>query len=147
MQKGFTLLETMMVISLTMLLAGIGYAVSISFLRSQALVNTTQVIASQIILTQTESYMQNMDELHGVKIFSDRIVHFIGNDYASRDTIHDNVIPNFSPVILTGDSEIVFSPATLAPVSSFDLTLELDDNQYQITVSSYGILEITKGNP
>jgi len=146
MDKGFSLVETITVIALVLALAGTGYVATISLLRWQSLLNNTNLITSQIALAQVESYTQVDDASHGVYIADQIVTRFTGDSYLLRDTQKDVTFSLPSTIIVSGDTEIVFENGGLIPTQSILLILRIDDRSYDITLSSYGMLQVTAGS-
>ncbi len=145
MEKGFTLLEMLIVISFTFVLALTGSLVTSAIVRSQSLLDATHLLASQLTLTQIDAYSQLDDQSHGVKIFSDSVVRFTGDSYEMRDVQKDSVISLAPSLTISGDLEIIFAKGELAPTQAASVTLLSGNAFYLITVSSYGTLQLTKG--
>jgi len=146
LDKGFSLVETITVIALVLALAGTGYVATISLLRWQSLLNNTNLISSQIVLAQVESYTQVDDASHGVHIADQTVTRFTGDSYLLRDIQKDVTSSLPSTIIASGDTEIVFENGGLVPTQSILLILQIDDRSYDITLSSYGMLQVTAGS-
>ena len=146
LHRGFSLVETIIVIALVLMLAGTGYVATISLLRWQSLLNNTNLITSQIALAQVESYAQVDDASHGVHIADQVVTRFTGNSYLLRDTQKDVTFSIPSTIVVSGDTEILFASGGLVPTQSILLILQIDDRSYDITLSSYGMLQVTAGS-
>lgn len=146
MRRGFTLVEMLIVIALTAMLAGLGAVASFTFLRSQRLEATAETIVAEITRVRSDAFTQVNDTGHGVEVFTDRIVRFDGNSFATRNISKDAVTYFPSPVTLSGIYELDFAPGTLKPVNAGTIIVADDEQSYLITVSSYGVIDITKGS-
>ena len=142
MRRGFTLVETLIVVSFMMVLAGMGYVVMIGVLRSQSLIGATNLITSQFIVAQADAHMQTGDTPHGVKLFSDHLVRFRGYSYDARDVEYDVDVDLLSSLEITGDDELLFQEGSLAPYAPITTELQIGERTSTITVSAYGWLEI-----
>lgn len=146
MQKGFTLVESIMVLTIMMILASIGYVASISLLRSQALSDNTSLVVSQIMVVQNKAYTQEDDLDHGLKLFEDSVVLFVGSSYLLRDQSKDVMVPLPAVVGLSGDDEIVFKAGTLNPTAPILIQLTHNNKTFDLSVSAYGVLAVEKGS-
>jgi Tfp pilus assembly protein FimT len=143
-EQGFSLAETLIVITLMILLATTGYAVSLSIICWQSLLHETNLITSQIALAQMSAYSGEKDQSHGIKILEGELVRFIGDSYTLRNQEKDVVFSLSERITFSGDDEVVFLKGGLAPDQSSAMTLEMGIRTHQITVSSYGVLNVTK---
>lgn len=132
---------------LVLVLATTGYVVTISLLRWQSLLNNTNLITSQITLAQTESYTQVDDQSHGVKISPEMVTRFTGDSYDLRQVAQDVSFSIPSTITIVGDTEILFPNGELSPTQSVQLTLQIGERSYDISVSAYGMVQVTTGNP
>lgn len=139
-------MEMLMVIGIIFLMAGLGTTLSFVYLRGQRLSVTAEIITTEMARAQTDAFTQAGDYAHGVRVFSDHLIRFAGASYDSRVTAED-VSTEFPGVVtVSGLTEVVFLLGELSPVTSGVLTIEDSDQTYTVTVSSYGILETTKGS-
>lgn len=148
MRRGFSLLETIIVISFILILASAGYVVTISMLQMQTVTDAVQLIGSEITLAQMESYSQQNDQPHGVLFSSDgEVIRFTGSSFISRYEQYDSITTLPASVVISGDLEIVFLAGSVKPSSTFNMQITSDYKSYIITVSQYGVLKIEKWNP
>lgn len=145
MRRGFTLIETLMVIALTAMMAGLGAVVSFTFLRSQRLESTAETIAAEMTRARADAFDQVDDAPHGIEILSDRVVRFEGASYATRTTSKDLTTLFPSSVTLSGMNEIDFASGSLGPVVAGTTTIADGSQSYLVTISAYGVIDITKG--
>lgn len=143
-KNGFTLLETILVVSLMMILAAIGYVVSISYLQMQNILAAPRVLRSEIEAVQLESYIQTDDSAHGLAIVGNTIVSFEGDSYATRDPDHDSQVELPSIASVSGDAEILFVKGSFLPQSAYLVTLSFEEQIFDVSISEYGFIEITQ---
>lgn len=144
MARGFTLIETLLVIGIMMLLATIGYLTSFTYLRSQELSVAAETVASELARAQSEAYVQTNESAHGVAVFTDRVVRFQGDSYVSRTLSADLVTEFPTPVLVSGLNEVIFFPGTVEPVAAGIITLSGDNQAFDISISTYGVVEVTR---
>lgn len=144
-QRGFTLIEVLVVLTVIGTIAVVGYLISTTYLRSQVLTSAVSDVKTQIIAAQQESYLHARDQAHGVAVFNGQSVHFVGDSYASRDSSLDMTIPLPGSVTISGDTEVVFTPTTLEPDQETSMHFEISDRAIDLTITSYGTLEVTEG--
>ena len=144
MSRGFTLIEVIVVIGIMALLAGLGATVSFTYLRGQRLETSAELILSETMRAQTDAYTQADDQAHGVKVLSDRVVRFEGVSYAARITAKDEIDMFPGSLTVSGLSEWAFAAASFYPGTAGTMTLTDGDQSYDLTISSYGVVEVTK---
>ena len=143
MQRGFSLIEIMVTIAILIMLAASVAAVSFSYLRNQQVRSASDAIVAELLLAQTNAYAQTHDAGHGIMVFTDRVIRFEGDTYASRVEAED-VTTLFSTIVaLSGISEVNFLNGSLSPVVSGTITLESNETAMDITISPYGVVQTT----
>ncbi|MEK7620364.1 MAG: hypothetical protein AAB413_03960 [Patescibacteria group bacterium] len=145
--RGFSFIETLTVIGLILLLAATGAIATFALLGWQSLLNNTNLVTSQIALAQMESYTQVDDQSHGVNISSQTVTRFTGDSYALRQVEKDVSFQMPANITVTGDTQIVFPVGDLSPSQPVLVSLQLGDRVYDISISSYGVLQVTAGSP
>ncbi|TAK04691.1 prepilin-type N-terminal cleavage/methylation domain-containing protein [Patescibacteria group bacterium] len=143
--RGFTLIETTVVLALMLMLAGLGATLSFAFLSTQRLAAAAETVAAEIAQARSDAFTQTDDQAHGVAVFTDHVVRFAGTTYATRVPSKDVTTDLPGPVTLSGLTEIVFPSGSLRPVMDGTFTLKDGDQSYFIHVSPYGVVEWEKG--
>ena len=142
--KGFTLLEMIIVVAITALLATLGYAFSFQYVRAQHVREAAQIVSAELEQARAESYAQKDTTGHGVKVFTDRVVRYTGASYAARTPSKDASTVFPVTITLTGDDEIEFPEGGAVPDLASTVTLTKDALAIDVSVSTYGLVELTE---
>jgi len=106
--KGFTLIEFLIVMTITAVIVGVGSFAGYDFYKTYALNAERDVLVSSLAKARNQS-MNNLNEsVHGVFIDANGYTVFQGSSYASRDQAYDELIKGNSLVTLTGIKEVTF---------------------------------------
>ncbi len=142
MNKGFTLLEILLVIATITILAGIAIPVYAHLQVRNDLDVATNTTLSTLRRAQILSQAVDGDITWGVKLQTSGIILFKGVSYAGRDTNFDEDFSLNGNVTPTGITEIVFSKLLGIPNTTGTLTLTNTNSEVQnITIGSKGQLD------
>lgn len=142
MAKGFTLLETVIVIALLLALVGGGGILSARYLRGRHVRASAETLLSELRTAQAQARAQHDDAAHGVKAFPDRVVRFAGDSYAARAGASDVTTVFPTAVALEGADEAVFPKGGVAPASPVTITLSDPHLTVDVAVSAYGLITL-----
>ena len=136
-QRGVTLLELLLVISILLILGTTSFTVGSGFLIRNALRTTTQELASNLRLAQLNSIASKEDRQWGVDVTSSEIRLFAVGD-SSYDIVYD--LPGSVSVNI---GNVVFDNLTGNPNSTitFTLTSNIGDSN-TISVNELGIVDV-----
>lgn len=132
--RGFTLIELVLVIAILSILAGIFITSFISAQKRSELDNSSQQIIAILKLAQNKTLASEQNSQYGVSFNTAASPHqyilFKGVNYVSRETSYDQVysLPKtlgFFGVSLDGGSEVVFEKLTGTAKQSGNITLRL----------------------
>jgi prepilin-type N-terminal cleavage/methylation domain-containing protein len=145
MNKGFTLIETIVVISIISLLIGMSIFSLTSFKSNATLGKNVSKIKSLLEEARYESFSGKNDTTYGIKVLSTSTISFVGSSYASNTgstvyALDGAVIENIS---LSGSStEIVFKKNTGGADSAgtFKVRMLSDNSARTIRVTSGGVI-------
>lgn len=141
--RGFTLVEIIIVIGLSVVLIG-----SFSFLGTQTIKNqeferVEEIIKSELFHAQARSMSGTDDSSWGVAFMENQIVSFRGPNYAQRDAEYDNIINFSNDIIISGASEVVFNRIDGGILSPITLTLSAADGRINyISISTQGAIRL-----
>lgn len=140
MNKGFTLLELLIVIALVIILVALTFPIGLNFYGNQAMDETSSNIISALRKAQSQSIFQNNDSSFGVKFLSDSYVLFQGGSYGGRIQSEDEIFSLPKGVSVSGADEIVFSK--LSGITA-PRVLVISSRSYNqgISVNDYGKIE------
>lgn len=139
-QKGFTLLELLLSIALISLLAALSVPVYQSFHTQR----TADMEHQQGILlmrrAQSLARASWYDDDWGIKVQTESITLFKGNDFTTRTTSFDEVFP-FANLSAESTPEIYFESVSGTPSStlSVDFTTT-NDYQFNISINEEGVI-------
>lgn len=136
-QRGFTLLEMLLSISLFSIIVLISIPPLVSLTSSSSLADSDAVVIELMRSAQLNAINGVNDSRWGVFISADEVVQFSGDSYGSRDVNYDVVIPLSFVDSVGGTTEFVFEKNG-DPVSGGVVTLFSLGETLQITVNDYG---------
>lgn len=142
--KGFTLIEILVVISLTMLLAGVSSVVYGNIQVSTQLNETSSQIAQNLRLAKEQSASGKNNAAHGIKFDANQYTLFQGSSYLTREVSFDRVYVLGSGLSLATTligNEIVFSKGVGDPNTNGTITLShIVNGSRSITINNYGVI-------
>ena len=139
-QKGFTLLEIMIVIGLFALLVGISIPFGLDVYRSYVLISETRNMVSFLRRAETLSFTNTRNDSYGVMIMNDRFVVFRGASFATRDTAFDEEYLRSPLVTVSGIAHIVFAAVTGRPDIMGTTTFSNGVNEQTVFINEHGTL-------
>jgi len=107
-RSGFTLLETILSVTIIGLLAGLSIPVFYSFQANNSTGLAADIIAQSLRRAQSLSQAVSGDAEWGVKVVTTTATLFQGPSFASRNASFDEVFEFSQNVIVSGTSEFVF---------------------------------------
>lgn len=140
-QKGFTLIEVLLVVSMIAIVAGFSSVVYNHYQQSNQLTLSVEILSQALYTAQLNSKSAKNDSVWGVKIQSEDIVVFQGQDFETRDTSNDMIFD--IPVVITksGLEEIVFEKFSGDPQSTGEIFLSNSQKSETVRVNSFGLIE------
>lgn len=136
--KGFTLIEVVIVMAILAIIGGLGLFVGTDFYRSYILRTERDTLVS-ILQRQRSRALNNInDSHHGVFLEDDRYTVFQGDSYASRDHDYDEVVNLPRSVTLDGITQVVFEPLSGESSAEGDITISRDPQVFTISLNNEG---------
>lgn len=142
-QRGFTLVEMLLSVSIITLLVGMSVPVYATFVGRNDLEVTRQGIVESLRRAQTYARAVKGDGTWGVAVISGKAVVFKGASYAARDAAFDeNIIIN-STITTSGLSEVVFTKLSGAPstTGTATLTQTTSNDSRTVSINAKGMVE------
>ena len=120
-------------------LAGLGLFVSFNLYRGYILRAERDTLATLLQKARSQAIQNVGASPHGLKIEEQNFILFRGVSYAARNQTYDEAYERQGTIIITGPTEIVFSPL-LASTSNSLFTLAENLQLFQITVNEQGAI-------
>lgn len=156
--RGFTLVEVLVTISIMMIIGGLGLVFGLDSLRSYAFRSDRDLLVSALQYSRATA-MGNMcrnntdsscvgGRSHGVHLADSSITLFqtssAASDYSSRDASADLVLPLSPATVLSGVTDVVFAQLSGDVAVPGEMTLtSVGGRSSKITIGSEGQIEWT----
>ena len=118
MNKGFTLIEILLVVGISIILFSLAFPVSVTFYRNQQLESVSKEITQNLRRAQLKSVSTEQDSSFGMYFEQEKYTLFKGDSFANRDIVFDELFNLPSVITIGGLSEIVFSKVEGLPNST-----------------------------
>lgn len=138
--RGFSLLEVLLVITIFGILLGITLPFSAQFFRNHDFQVTSNEIIDQIRQTQLFARLNYFDDAWGIRFEPKEIIVFKGDKYQNRDSDFDEITELSEEFVFPEISEIVFQKTSGLPDTSGELIIEKDLNSKTIEINEKGQL-------
>ena len=141
--RGFTLIELVIVLSITLMLSAIVGALSSNTLPKTQLHSESEAVIENLRRAQAFSIAGKHDQLWGVHLTSTNLTLFAGSSYALRDTQYDQVRTFPAGITVTGLSDILFAAlsGSTSNTGTIILTADATSETEVITVNARGLVE------
>lgn len=141
--SGFTIIELVLVIALSVLLIGIAMPTGVSFFRSVLVQDQVEEIALAYRGAARDALYGKNDIEHGVMISNNTITVFQGLSYVSRVQSADEIVELISGLSLSGfPQEVVFSKTSGTPSATGTLTVRLYGKTHEIHIDGNSLITI-----
>jgi len=146
--KAYTLLELLIVISLTALIAALLFPISLKQIGENKLKNSTRNLTSLIFNSQQNAYARREQEAYGVVFQSGGMTLYSGDNYAtatSQEYIDlENGITITQINLNAGGSEVNFPAGEFKPSTAGTIVLSEENNTYKIILNEEGYIYYQK---
>lgn len=139
-QKGLTLLELLLVVSLVLVVGTVMLPFGITFFRSQLLDEAHSNMIESLREAYTYSRSGKHESPHGVRFFSNSYVRFAGETYDARDQTQDHTVYFSSHIALQAPQEVNFALLSGIPNASATITLHMDNATKTIQITDVGLI-------
>ncbi len=129
MNKGFTLIEVLLALSVIAIILGISAPVYQSFQVRNDLDIAATTIAQSMRRAQTLSQAVDGDSVWGVDVRSGSITVYKGTSYVARDATYDELFDLQSSITASGLSGVSFAKFTGIPQATGTITLTSNANE------------------
>ncbi len=146
-QKGFTLMELMIVVTLIILLGGITVHYTYSLLQRQIVQNQGRTFVVVLRDVQSRAIKGLGDSDWGIYIDEDHYIIFKGSSFNTGDPIYNYKISPAYAIIFEGSNipgEIIFEKdsGSVTIEEDEEITLKFRDENVKINISKQGKIEI-----
>jgi len=135
---GFTMVELVMVVAILALLMVVSLPAAINFYKTRQLDVHEQGIVQVLRRAQLKAMAVERDSAFGVFVASNQYVLFVGDSYAGRDSIYDEVFELPDNIEVSGLSEIVFSKLDGITADTGTINLVIDSSSGAISINEMG---------
>jgi prepilin-type N-terminal cleavage/methylation domain-containing protein len=140
-QRGFTLIEVLLSVTILAMLVGLSLPVYETFVRRNDLDLTAQATVSAIRRAEAYSRSVNQDSQWGIELVAPGITVFKGDTYATRDAAFDEIIMLPNSISVSGISEIVFAKLSATPNATGTISFTTTTNDTRtITINGKGMV-------
>ena len=126
--RGFTLIEALLSVSIVGIIAGLSIPVYQSFLVRNDLSNTVEGVASSVRRANTYARSVKDDSIWGIKVQNSVITLFKGTSFASRDTAYDETVNLPGTLAASGLDEVTFAKLSGTPSTTGTITVTATSN-------------------
>jgi prepilin-type N-terminal cleavage/methylation domain-containing protein len=141
-QRGFSLVEMLLSVSIITLLGGLSLPLYAGFVNRNDLDLTAQNLASAMRRAQSFARAAKNDSGWGVEVTTGAIVIFKGTSYAGRDTAFDETTVMPDDITPSGMTAITFAELTATPSTNGTATLTSNTNSIRtVTINAKGMVE------
>lgn len=140
--KGFTLLEVILAVAIIAIIASLTPPVYEKIQLKVGFDSTVTTFVSALKRAQKLSESGKLDSTWGVKIENTKITIFKGSSFEARDITYGEESSILSNIIVTGDTEIVFSKLYGYP--TYETNTKISDNwsnEKNITINIKGLIK------
>lgn len=140
MEKGFTVVELMIVLGIFAVLFAVGLPIGLDAYRNYLLNSETINLVSFLRRAQSLSFSNRNSSAHGLYLTPDKFIVFEGLNYLSRNASQDQEFYRSTSVQISGPQEIVFSSLSGNPNISGELILGNLLNVQKIEINEQGVI-------
>jgi type II secretory pathway pseudopilin PulG len=140
-ERGFTLIEILLVIGITMTLLLLTLPMSMRFLVMENTEESASTLVSTMHRAQAFAYNGKNNSAWGVKFFADHYVLFSGISYDTRMANFDELHAIDDTVSIAAPSEIMFTALLGAPSMSGEIVVHSGSEEARIAISDIGMIQ------
>lgn len=143
LRKGFTIFELIILIGILAILISITSVFSNTTLfHSLELERAREDIHGELIRAQTDANANTNDTDWGVAFFPQSITRFGGASFATRNQSFDITTSFSAPVIISGDTEIVFTRPEGIPNAPATINITIGTRSATISINATGSISV-----
>jgi type II secretory pathway pseudopilin PulG len=139
MQKGFSFIEFILVISLIILLGTLTTSFASRFLTQSGVLNASDQLIGDLRKAQVNAMMGKQNSNWGVNFASNTITLYKGSSFATRTTAFDEKFSTSSSITISGLTDLNFYRITGTSSATPTITISGRGETRTITVNSQGV--------
>ncbi|MBI4458202.1 prepilin-type N-terminal cleavage/methylation domain-containing protein [Candidatus Uhrbacteria bacterium] len=139
--RGFTMLEMMLVVAVSVIIAALTVPVGVRFLQIQNLDEAAADAMAALRRARSQAVSQRHDSAFGVKFLSGSYVLFQGASYAARVQSEDESFTMYGGAAVSGLDEVAFAKLTGLPSAVGLLTVSSGGDSRGIVINAQGNIE------
>lgn len=141
--RGFTLIELVIVLAITLMLSAIVGALSSNTLPKTQLKSESEAVVETLRRAQALSIAGKHDQLWGVHFTGTTLTLFAGASYDLRDTQYDQVHTFASGITVAGLTDVLFAAliGETSNTGTITLTADATSETESVTVNARGLVE------
>jgi len=140
MKSGFTLIELIIVIAISIFLVAIFFPIGFNFFQIQVLNGATDSIVWLLKQAESSAISQKNNSAFGLYLAQNQAILFQGDNYQGRVASQDINVSIPMSIRITGLQEIDFAKKTGLPSQAGSIFLSLDGRSQEIQINSIGLI-------
>ena len=141
MNKGFTLIEVIIVICIILLLFAIAWPIGANFYRQSLLSKAQQQVIWILKQARNDAINQKNNSAYGVHFSNGEAIIFQGDNFANRAVVNDINYTLPKIVAISGLQELFFAPNTGFVSSPGSLILSSSGGSKEIIINKLGVID------
>lgn len=129
MQRGFTIIEMLIVIAVIVILVSMSVGAFSQFYKGNILEEQTQKVVTTLVDARSKTLLSKEDTNYGVHFESDRVILFKGDTYSAIDPDNEEVLlssrVSLTTIIAGGGSDIIYKRLTGGVIANGTTTISL----------------------
>jgi len=136
--KGFTLIEMLLVVAIVSIIATFSTAFYSRFINQSSISNIQDQLISQARKAQTYAMQNKQNTNWGINYATNILTLYSGTSYAARNTAFDETFEFNTNITITGITDINFAKATGKPNTTASITITSTTGSKTVNINAQG---------